>query len=352
MERAQPSTVRSSYRQLFGPGLQKRLLPSLGKLALAEVTAAGLEGTLQSHADELSPESLNHLHAHVHRIFELAIRRRMWTGANPASGVERRKVPRRIYETLRADEVPMLLTRLAPAWRPLFATAIWTGMRKGELLGLRKSDVDLGAGTITIRCSYDSDTTKGGHADVIPIADPLKPFLREALLASRSVYVFPAADGSMRPEDTPLQRVLRRALARAGLVNGYDHGCRRCKGRGAPHVEHHADAARRHCPACGMKLWPKPVHRPIRFHDLRSTTATLLARAGEPLVVARRILRHSDPRLTANAYSRVDLGDLRSGLNRINIPPMPLLVGPSAASPHVPWCPRETKWEKRRAVTH
>jgi len=45
----------------------------------------------------------------------------------------------------------------------------------------------------------------------------------------------------------------------------------------------------------------------------------LLARAGAPLVVAQRILRHSDPRLTANVYSRVDLGDLRAGLNRIDI---------------------------------
>jgi hypothetical protein len=47
--------------------------------------------------------------------------------------------------------------------------------------------------------------------------------------------------------------------------------------------------------------------------------ATLLARTGL-LVVAQRILRHSDPRLTANVYSRVDLGDLRAGLNPIGIP--------------------------------
>ena len=316
--------------------LRKRLLPSLGKFALAEVNAARIEGALQIHADELSPETLNHLRAHAHRIFALAIRRGLWTGSNPASGVERRKVSRRIYETLRAEEVPLLLARLAPSWRPLFATAIWTGMRKGELLGLRKSDVDLDAGTITICRSCDSDTTKGGHADVIPIAEPLKPFLREALLASRSVYVFPAADGSMRPKDTPLQDVLRRALARAGLVNGYDHGCRRCKARGSPHVEHHADAARRHCPVCHMKLWPKPVHRRIRFHDLRGTTATLLARGGAPLVVAQRIMRHTDPRLTSNVYSRVDLNDLREGLNRIAIPAMPTLAIASAASPLVP----------------
>src|SRR5215831_16663342 len=40
-------------------------------------------------------------------------------------------------------------------------------MRKGELLGLRKSVVDLETGTITIRRSYDSDTTKGGRAQLV-----------------------------------------------------------------------------------------------------------------------------------------------------------------------------------------
>ena len=140
----------------------------------------------------------------------------------------------------------------------------------------------------------------------------------------------------MRPRNTALQDVLRRALARAGLVNGYEHSCRRCKARRAPHVEHHADDATRYCPVCRMKLWPKPVHRRLRFHDLRGTTATLLARGGAPLVVAQRILRHSDPRLTANVYSRVDLGDLREGLNRIAIPPMPMLAIASSASPLVP----------------
>ncbi len=180
-------TEYGSKRRGYDLGLlQKRLSPRLGKLALAAVSPSRLEATLQSHADELSPKSLNHLRAYLHRIFALAIQRGLCTGANPAKGVERRKVPRRIHETLRAEDVPSLLARLAPAWRPLFATAIWTDMRKGELFGLRKSDVDLEAGTITIRRSYDSDTTKGGHADVIPIADPLKPFLQEALVASRS----------------------------------------------------------------------------------------------------------------------------------------------------------------------
>src|SRR5258708_5260252 len=79
-----------------------------------------------------------------------------------------------------------------------------------------------------------------------------------------------------------------------------------------------------------MRFGPNALPLPLRFHDLRGTTATLLARAGAPLVVAQRILRHSDPRLTANIYSRVDLGDLREGLNRIDIPAMPKLMAANA----------------------
>jgi integrase len=171
--------------------------------------------------------------------------------------------------------------------------------------------------SVAVRRSYDHETTKGGHADLIPLATPLRPYLAEAMLASRSEYVFPAADGSMRSEETKLQQILGRALGRAGMVQGYHHVCRR---KGCEHKEKTKDRALRHCPKCNMKLWPKGIPRPMRFHDLRGTTATLLARAGVGLVVAQRILRHSDPRLTANIYSRVDLSDLQAGVDRMGIP--------------------------------
>ena len=293
---------------------RKRLLPPLAKLALVEVTAARIEGALQAFSDELSPKSLNGLRGNIHTIFARAIERGVWQGQNPAKAVKRRKVPRKVFDTLRAGEVPMLLAALTPRWRALFACAVYTGMRKGELLGLRKSDVDLVEGTITVRRSYDHDTTKGGHADVLPIAEALQPFLEEAIAGSKKDLVFPAADGSMRTADSDLQQVLRRAMGRAAMVRGYLHVCRR---KGCGYEEQADDAELRHCPDCKMKLWPKALPRHLRFHDLRGTTATLLARAGVPLVVAQRMLRHADPRLTANVYTRVDLADLRAGIDRL-----------------------------------
>ncbi len=52
-------------------------------------------------------------------------------------------------------------------------------------------------------------------------------------------------------------------------------------------------------------LWPKPRVRPIRFHDLRHTAASLLMQAGVPVHVVQRMLRHRAPRLTANVYGHL-----------------------------------------------
>jgi hypothetical protein len=116
----------------------------------------------------------------------------------------------------------------------------------------------------------------------------------------------------MHRPDVALDEVLRRALGRAGVVTGYEHRCRR-KGCGYRKLEPSADAGR--CPKCNMKLWAKPLPRHVRFHDLRHTTATLLLKAGVPLATVQRILRHTDPRLTAMTYGHLDVSDMRAGLN-------------------------------------
>jgi integrase len=147
----------------------------------------------------------------------------------------------------------------------LFATAVLTGMRKGELLGLRKSDVNVTERTIMVARSYDAETTKGGHADLLPIADEVVPWLTEAIRRSPSKLVFPRADGSMHRRDLALDRVLRRALGRAGVVTGFEHRCRR-KGCRYKVLAPNNQAGR--CPRCNMKLWAKALPRHVRFHDL------------------------------------------------------------------------------------
>jgi len=222
-----------------------------------------------------------------------------------------------------------MLAELDSRWRPLFATAVYTGMRKGELLGLRKSDVDMEAGTITVARSYDSETTKGGHDSMLPIAEGLRPYLVVALNASLSELVFPRPDGSMQSRDLAVDMVLRRALGRAGIVTGYIHRCRRkdCGYRSEPVPK--SDCGR--CPKCNMRLWSQAVPGHVRFHDLRHTTATLLLKAGVPLATVQRILRHTDPAITSEIYGHLDLEDMRTGINRLAF-----LAPPEQLAPIVP----------------
>ena len=72
-----------------------------------------------------------------------------------------------------------------------------------------------------------------------------------------------------------------------------------------------------------MKLWPKPVVRPIRFHDLRHTTATLLLRSGVLLVVVQKVLRHRDPKLTEATYGHL-AADYFQSVNRLKLEGMPV----------------------------
>jgi integrase len=290
----------------------------LSALRLIELTPGEIEKHLQSLADRLGPSSLNHLRAYLSTAFGKAKRAGRWNGPNPAFEVERRKVPKRLPDFLKTEEVPRVLAVLSDAHRPLFAAAIYTGLRKGELAGLRKADVDFGAGLVSVCRSYERDTTKGKRAAAIPIATELVPYLETAIRRSKVDLVFPGHDGEMMSENAPLEEVLRRALGRARIVEHYLHVCRK---KGCTHQERATDDHERRCPTHRYRLWPKAVVRKIRFHDLRHTTASLLMMSGANPAAVQRILRHSDPKITTEIYGHLLPGYLRSEIDRLRFAP-------------------------------
>jgi hypothetical protein len=66
-----------------------------------------------------------------------------------------------------------------------------------------------------------------------------------------------------------------------------------------------------------MKLWPVGQVRPIRFHHIRHTTASLLMMAGADLAAVQRIMRHTDPRITTEFYGHLAPGYLRGAIDRL-----------------------------------
>ena len=73
----------------------------------------------------------------------------------------------------------------------------------------------------------------------------------------------------------------------------------------------------RRCRRCQMKLWRSGQVRPIRFHHLRHTAASLLLMRGADVPAVQRILRHSDPRLTTETYGHLVPDYLRAQIDRL-----------------------------------
>lgn len=154
--------VRPSTRASYEQNLTKHVKPGIGHLPLQRLTALHLDGLYRSLlqpekkpgeklAKPLSPRTVQYVHVIVHRALKDAVRKNLLL-RNVADAASPPKPQRQEIRRWAAAELGRFLNaveddRLYAAWRML----AMTGMRRGEALGLRWSDVDLAAGTISIR---------------------------------------------------------------------------------------------------------------------------------------------------------------------------------------------------------
>lgn len=147
----------------------------------------------------------------------------------------------------------------------LYAAAIFTGMRAGELAGLHWADVDFERRLITVQRSF-TGPTKADDVRYVPLLDPLLPILRQWRLKHPGQLVFTNRDGGMFRESARVfQEVLHRVLERAGMPSTATGG----------RVRHY-----------------------VRFHDLRHTFASSWMTSGGDLFKLQRILGHKDTAMT------------------------------------------------------
>jgi integrase len=295
-------------------GFIEKHLAELLELPLAQVSPVVVERRLHELAEELSPKSRKHLRGYLFSIFELARKAGgPWHGrANPIEDVAPVEVPRRPRAILRPEEMPAVLDKLPADSRGWHATALYAGLREGEIFGLLKSDVDLEVGVLMVSRSWDAPRTKDGKALPVTFAEPLRPYLKLAL-QSPGALLFPDQVGEMQPRSLRLGKQLRRALVAAELLDGHEWRCRawKCGWR----ERHPSKVPPAECPKCHRPTtWSKPLPRPVRFHDTRHSFGTALVRAAG-LAVAQKGLRHSDVRLTADTYGHLEVEDQRTGVD-------------------------------------
>ena len=184
---------------------------------------------------------------------------------------------RRVRRALPAAEFEKLLTETAGG-KPfrrltgqdrvvLYLTAVYTGLRESELASLITESFDLEAATPTV--TVEAGYSKRRRRDTLPLHRRLVAVLRDWL-----------------PTRQPADRVWPGTWWRKG-----------------------AEMIRRDMTAAGIP-YRDGLGRVFDFHALRGQFITELGRQGVTLQEAQKLARHSDPRLTANFYTHLELDDL------------------------------------------
>lgn len=198
--------------------LNAHLLPFFGTTKVNEITLHRVNEFERNMDGKVSPKTLHNHLTLLNSMLNMALDIR-WLTEKPK--IKKPKLIEKPYKFLQTSgEIRLLLEAArheAPGTFELFSTAVFTGMRAGELAGLHWADVNLNTRQILVHRSYNGPT-KSGRTRVVPILDSLLPVLREWRLKNPLPVLFPNAVGKMyRESDRVFQEIFQRCLKRVGL---------------------------------------------------------------------------------------------------------------------------------------
>jgi integrase len=274
--------LKPGTRKLYGVLLDKHVKPRLGRVWLHEIREDDVTGLISDMRGlGYSPHTIRAVLTPLGRALNTAVRRRL-IPSNPMTRLERGERPsptRRETRMLSTEEIGRLLDAASPLYRPLIATALFTGVRQGELLGLSWGDVDFDAGLVRVRRQLARDGS---------MAPPKTP------QAVREIVLMPA-----------LARLLlrQRELAFARGLAGSDDLVF-ASGSGGPF--HYRNVARRGLDKAMDRAGLIDDGKPrLRWHDLRHTFASVLIAQGSNVLFVSRQLGHSTPTVTLDTYGHL-----------------------------------------------
>jgi integrase len=286
LQKISPKTAER-YREL----LADQIIPHIGQIPLQKLKAADIESwhaTLKTAGRKDGRGGLSHqtIH-HAHRLLSKALKEGMrhdLVARNVASLEQPPKVERKEVAVLSRDQVKLLVERLrGHAMYPIAITALFTGMRRGELLALKWNRVDLDAKQITV-CEAVEETRGSGIRFKTPktnsgvrnvtlpdiVIETLRSHRRQQLEVrvrlglgklADDALVFPAVDGSPQPP-----KIFSITWARLAESIGLPEAT---------------------------------------FHSLRHSHASFLIDAGIDVVKISKRLGHANPTITLNVYAHL-----------------------------------------------
>lgn len=186
-------SVRQSTFDRYEIAVRVHLKPALGRRKLKKLTPAHVAGFYQDRLDAgHAPASVNKLHVTLHKALDQAVKWHM-VPRNVAEVVKAPRPTPKEMHPLGAEETRRLLEAArGDRLEALYVLAVTTGMRQGELLALKWSDVDLKNSTVSVRRTL---TKSGGRLSwgsprprrvAAPFTSPPAPSLLSGTTASAS----------------------------------------------------------------------------------------------------------------------------------------------------------------------
>ncbi|MGG4492441.1 tyrosine-type recombinase/integrase [Brevibacillus reuszeri] len=278
------STLRISTYDNYSKAILKRIIPALGKLKLKDVQPDHIQSFYLDLVKEgLSSEYIRYLHSILKSFFKYQVRLQNIT-KNAVDLAIPPRIGRKEQKTWSIKEAVRFLDVAKEdnqSYYIVYLLALYTGLRRGEILSLRWKDCDLNQGKISVcQTLYYSNqqfhflepkTSRSNRLVSIPdtVVEILKSYRLEQEKYKREVgsayedYELIASNELGRPiNPRSLTGHFRRTIKKANV--------------------------------------PK-----IRFHDTRHTRATILLKIGEHVKIVSERLGHSNAATTMNVYSHV-----------------------------------------------
>jgi len=279
-----PKTIER-YREL----VDRQIVPHLGAIALQKLRPAHIQDwhakllkAGRVDGGPLSARSVGHAHRVLHRAIERAVKGEI-VSRNVVHVIKPPKVEAEEIEALSGEQMAAVLVALeGHSLFPIVATALGTGVRRGELLALRWADVDLDAGIVRIERSVEE--TRAGLAFKAPKTRhgrrtvSLSSITVDALRAHKVKQLetrMALGQGKATAETLVFSRLDGAPLSPNGLSCDWN---RVCKARKLP---------------------------PVTFHGLRHSHASALITAGVDVLTVSRRLGHGSPVVTLGVYAHL-----------------------------------------------
>lgn len=242
------------------------LMGSFADAPLTEITTKSISDyKVKRRGEGVSPRTINYELTVMSHAFNLAIREWEWLKDNPVQRVAKEKVRNQIERWLTANEEKDLL-KVSPKWlQDIILFAIHTGLRQGEILDLKWSQVDLERKTIFIA------EQKNQGVDTLPINETVKKILMGKSNTGQS------------PNDHVFSSMNNTRMNNRNLIRAF-----------------HTAA-------------DKAEIKKIRFHDLRHTFATRLVQAGVDIYKVQKLGRWKTVSMVQR-YAHHYTESLRSGV--------------------------------------